>query len=83
MQTYLSFLQQKVAEENGLAPGDVDVNKNIFSAGYTDSLGVFRLLFEVEQEMGISLGEDALGDERIKTLNGLAEVVKESIENYD
>ncbi|MFA5984405.1 MAG: acyl carrier protein [Methylococcaceae bacterium] len=42
------FIQQWLADQKGLEIDSIDMHANFFEQGWLDSLGMFRLLVEIE-----------------------------------
>jgi len=50
---------------------------NYYDAGLVDSLGVIQLIASIEEHFGIEFNEEHFQDRRFSTINGLAELIAE------
>jgi len=70
-----AFICQWIAKQKGLNTDDIDVDENFFQAGWVDSLGMFRLIFELEGEFNCTLDQSALFCNAYPSVNMLADQV--------
>ena len=71
----MTFIVRQIADRHGMQMVEVARDANMFEQGYMDSLGVFTMLMQIEDEFAVRLGEDDLVDPRIGSVTGLAAVV--------
>lgn len=79
MNKYESFLVNYISKKVNIEKEVIKTNVNIFSEGYIDSLGVFTLFLEIEEEFDIVLDEDAIFDDRLSSIEGLSKIIEERI----
>ena len=70
----IEFFSRRVPKEK------IDPEADIFENGDIDSLGGFELITSLEKEFGITFTEEDFQDRRFKTINGIAQIVKEKSE---
>lgn len=75
MEQVQSFITGYLANRRGLDPSSLDVDANLFASGYVDSLGVFNLLFELENEFGVRFTPESLSSEQVTTIRSLSRFV--------
>ena len=56
----IKFIQNWISESKGIDQENIKLTENIFQVGYVDSLGLFRLIFEVESQFDIEVRQDDL-----------------------
>ena len=80
MSKYDHFIIDWIVENRGGELDDIDVYANLFEAGYLDSLSVFGIIMDIEDNFNIKFTPDELISEAASTINGLAEVAKSKSE---
>lgn len=58
-----------------------EIYKNFFSEGVLDSFRTLELVLDIENEFKISLGENIVNDSRFASINGLAQILAEQVNN--
>lgn len=54
------FILQWIADHKGLSVNELDVDTHFFQAGWIDSLGMFRLIFDLETHFDCQLEQNQL-----------------------
>ena len=67
-----TFISQWLADQKGFSVEDINFDENIFQTGLIDSLGMFRLLFEIEKEFNLELNQNELFNNAQPTIHSLA-----------
>jgi acyl carrier protein len=82
MEPIAGDLEDLIRELGRISPEESGFTRhsNLFFDGYLDSLGVMALISHIERTYEISLGDDALADERFGSVLGISEVIAERIE---
>jgi len=75
MNKYETFLKQYISGKKGLDPDAISSDANMFEKHYIDSLGVFNMLLEVENEFGVRFDERDMTDKKMTTIRGTAEII--------
>lgn len=78
-QNVKQFLAQEI-KKIGLLPVDVSVNsydEDFLVSGMIDSFGFISLITSAEAQFSIEITEDAQLDDRIRSINGFAEMICE------
>jgi acyl carrier protein len=57
----------------------LDTKEHMFQAGYLDSLGLFRLIFDVESEFGVELDQNRLFSSGATDIDALSEVMSHCV----
>ncbi len=70
------FLKEWLSDRSGISTKEIDVENNMFEAGYVDSLGVFGLILELENEFHVEFSEEDMLDMRLSTVEGFIEIVE-------
>ena len=78
MQNYKTWLKEWFSNKGDL-PEKID-GINYFTFGIIDSLGIIELILAIETQYSIKLDESCFEDRRFSTIDGLAEIIKERIE---
>ena len=71
----INWLVEWVAAHQGLPPAQIDPAANLFDSGYVDSLGIYRLLFELSEAAGVEIDIESVLERAAPTLTGIAEAV--------
>lgn len=66
------FIRHWMVNQKGLSANDIDLDENFFHAGWVDSLGMFRLIFELESEFDCILDQTSLFCDARPTINSIA-----------
>ncbi len=69
------FIKKWIFKKTGIERKDISLDKHIFENGYVDSIGLFSLVFELEDEFKIQISDDDLMDDRIKSINGICKLI--------
>jgi len=72
---FKSFLLSYFSERSGLNLNELHEEADIFAEAYIDSLGVFGLVAEVEENFSISLTEEDMLSEKFRSIGGLVELL--------
>lgn len=75
----VGFVKQWMAENKGLEAEALDIKEHMFQAGYLDSLGLFRLIVDVEAEFGVELDQDQLFCSGATDIDSLSEVMSQCV----
>ncbi|HIQ39649.1 MAG TPA: acyl carrier protein [Sulfurivirga caldicuralii] len=59
-QQMVAWLRQWVAQHQQVPIEQVDMDADLFAQGYVDSLGIWRMVFELSQQLNRPLDMDAL-----------------------
>ena len=76
-------IQKRLAEEIktiGLLPAPLvsdDYDEDLLTSGLIDSFGFVQFMMFVEEEYAITISEELQFDERIRTVKGMAAVIRE------
>ncbi len=73
-------LTELVASAANLPPEEVAPDADFFEEGWIDSLGLFRLVVEAEQRLGIKLPGEALLDQRATSVAGLTKLFRQAVD---
>jgi acyl carrier protein len=71
-------IRRFVREELGFngPPSELDEERNLIDAGILDSLGIFRLVSFLEEEMGIEVEDDELVPENFASLRAITDFIE-------
>ena len=72
-QTICSFLSEKYDRQ--IEELDVDWDADIFNSGYLDSLDIYKLLLELEENLGVELPLSRLIGDFPRTFEALSGVI--------
>ena len=75
MNRYEVFIKQYISGKKGLDTDTISSDANMFEEHYIDSLGVFNMLLEVENEFGIRFNEQDMTNKKMATIRGAAEII--------
>jgi D-alanine--poly(phosphoribitol) ligase subunit 2 len=67
-------------KQKGEVPGETveeQLNVNYYDAKLIDSLGVINLVFEVEEQFGITFSQENFQERRFATIGGLGEIIND------
>jgi len=67
------FIQVQLAEPKGITTFTDD--ESLMETGVIDSLGIFRLVSFLEEEMRIRVGDDEINADTLKSVNTIEELV--------
>ncbi|MDX2345532.1 MAG: phosphopantetheine-binding protein [Legionella sp.] len=73
---YLDWLKKWFSEKLQL-PADAET-RDIFAEKWLTSLDALMLVVDIEKKLKIKLSDESLGDKRFLTMNGIAEILRES-----
>jgi acyl carrier protein len=74
MEKYCEFIKKWIEENRGIPTCDIDENANLFEKQYLDSLSVFGLIMDIEDDFGIKFTPEDLTSENAATVKGLASI---------
>jgi len=73
------FIKKWIAEQKGFDAETLGTKEHMFQAGYLDSLGIFRLIVDVEAEFGVELDQDSLFCSGATDIDALSEVMSQCV----
>ena len=73
---YINFLKEKIADNTGITIDNINTDINIFENNYIDSIGIFTLLVEIEEEYGIEISLNSIEDIDTLTINSLSKIIE-------
>lgn len=71
------FIKNWIAEHKGLDAETLDTEEHMFQAGYLDSLGLFRLIFDVESEFDVEFDQNQLFCSGATDIDALSEAMSQ------
>lgn len=77
-----AYILTLLAEKGKIPVSDIG-EYNYLESGHIDSLGLIKFLARIEERFGIEIGEDDLGDKRIRTVSGLAVLIRNKLAHDD
>jgi len=75
MNKYEIFLVNYISEKNSIDREIIDISSNIFDSAYIDSIGLFTLLVELEEEFGIEIDLDSIKSSDVSTIKSFAQLL--------
>lgn len=82
-QRIASFIKDWIAEHKGLDVDTLDSQEHVFQSGYLDSLGLFRLIFDVESAFDIEFDQSKLFESAATSIDALADAMAACFESED
>ena len=76
MDIYKQYLVKNLAERNDLDENQIDTIVDIFEKGYIDSIGIFSLLVEIEDDLGIELNLEDISSLNIYNIDNIASIIE-------
>jgi acyl carrier protein len=75
-------LERFIRLEGSVATDDAEFGRDIdvLETGYLDSLGIVHLIAHIEQEFDLQLTDDVLLDPRFASINGIAAILAEELQ---
>jgi len=73
------FIKAWIAEHKGFDAETLDTKKHLFQAGYLDSLGLFRLIFDVESEFDVEFDQNELFRTGAIDIDALSEAMSQCV----
>jgi len=74
MGKYCEFIKNWIVENRGIAFDEIDEKANLFEKQYLDSLSVFGMIMDLEDEFGIKFAPEDLTGKDAATVEGLATI---------
>lgn len=62
----------RLAEHAGMEPVEIDAEDNLLTSGLVDSVGMMRLIADLEEELGVSVPPPDLVPENFRTVQVMA-----------
>ena len=72
---YTNFLKEKISDKTGINIDEVNPDINIFDNNYIDSIGIFTLLLEIEEEYGVEISVENVEHLDTFTINSLSKII--------
>lgn len=72
MDKYKQYLIKHIAQRNSIDENEIDINLDIFENSYIDSIGIFTLLVEIEDDLGIILDLEDISSLELYSINKIA-----------
>jgi len=69
---YKQYLIKHIAQRNSIDENEIDINLDIFENSYIDSIGIFTLLVEIEDDLGIILDLEDISSLELYSINKIA-----------
>jgi len=76
MDRYRQYLVRNLAEKNDLTENQIDTTIDIFEKGYIDSIGIFSLLVEIEDNLEIELSLEDISSLDVYNINNIASLIE-------
>ena len=76
MDKYEKYLIKYISETNFLDTNEIDTEVDIFENGYIDSIGIFTLLIEIENEFGKEILLDKISTLDIYSIKNIAKLIR-------
>ena len=76
MDRYRQYLVRNLAEKNDLTENQIDTTIDIFEKGYIDSIGIFSLLVEIEDNLEIELSLEDIASLDVYNINNIASLIE-------
>ena len=70
------FLIEFIANNSGLDVGKIDTDVDVFERTYLDSIGIFTLLVEIENEFDKSITLEEISTLEHYTINNIKELIQ-------
>ncbi|WP_024851375.1 acyl carrier protein [Hydrogenovibrio kuenenii] len=77
----VEFIKNWIAEHKGLDIEALDKDEHMFQAGYLDSLGLFRLIFDVESEFDVEFDQSELFCSGATSIDSLGDAMAQTAVN--
>ncbi len=61
-----------IAKEAGVPPNDLDVEDNLLTSGLVDSIGMVRIIAQLEEQLGVTVPPPDLVPENFRTIRVMA-----------
>ncbi len=74
----VDFMLNWVSERKQIKVHLINPDENIFTSGYVDSLGMFRLIFDVETAFDVEFNQAVLFSSGATSFNAIAEAMLQS-----
>ena len=78
---YINFLKERISNNTGVSINEINSDLDIFENNYIDSIGIFTLFVEVEEEFGVEISLENLDNFNISTIKGLAQAIEYEKQN--
>jgi len=80
MNKFEIFITEWIVENRDITLDEIDINANVFAADYLDSLSVFGMIMDIEDDFKIKFTPDELISDAASTIHGLAELAHSKTE---
>lgn len=78
---YITFLKEQISDTGDIPIDEINIDINMFENNYIDSIGIFTLFVELEEEFDIEISLDKVDNFDISTIKGLAEAIEYAQQN--
>jgi len=75
MDTYILWIKEWFVKNRSCHFNTLNESVNYFEFNYIDSLSIFSLVLDIEQEFNITFNESDFQDGKLSTINELAEFI--------
>lgn len=72
MNKYEIFLVNYISEKNSIDTESINISSDIFENAYIDSIGLFTLFVELEEEFDIDISLDSIKSSDVATIKSFA-----------
>lgn len=79
--TYIKFLQRYISDNNDISINNIDIDADMFENDYIDSIGIFTLFVEIEEQFDIPISLNRLEDIDILTIRNLSKIIENETSN--
>lgn len=79
--TYIKFLQRYISDNNGISINNIDIDADMFENDYIDSIGIFTLFVEIEEQFDIPISLNKLEDIDVLTIRNLSKIIENETSN--